>query len=88
MKTGDMLLLGALAVGAAYVFGNAAGNALPGAAANEAKKAIDSLVTSVSTLPKNIANQQTEQFFYNNAWAAPLVGHPEWAYMTPASGYW
>jgi hypothetical protein len=87
MKTSEILLFSAIGLGAVYIFGKSTGEALPGAAVAEAKKQIDAVITSVSTSASNYANVQAEAWFYNNPYTAGLAGHPEWAYMTPAKGY-
>lgn len=43
--------------------------------------------SSITTEASNLANRQFETTFFNNPALAALVGHPEWAYMTPIGGY-
>jgi hypothetical protein len=97
MKSSDLLLVGVLGLGALY-FGNKLKDTIPTAAASYTNQVLERqfqnlqnsaqiAINNAANAPVNYLNQQAENLFYNNPYLAPLAGHPEWAYMTPAAGY-
>lgn len=90
IKTEHVLALGTV-ITILYVGKQLTEGAMEGATKGLAKGTAETLTNAIQAIPtaaNNFKNTQLEQFFYNNPYAAVLVGHPEWQYMTPAKGYW